>query len=85
MTLKNEGFELVMTETFPDHYQYKNKDLLRLWQLAQKHKCVLITTRKDMVKIPPPWQARLHVLDINLEFEDPQKIGDFILQKIDLH
>jgi tetraacyldisaccharide 4'-kinase len=82
MSLENAGFDLMATESFPDHYLYKNEDLLRLSKLAQKLNSVLITTRKDLVKIPTSWQAQLHVLDITLEFEDPIGICDFILQKI---
>lgn len=82
ISLENAGFELVATETFPDHHQYKDDDLLRLSKLARKHNSILVTTRKDLVKIPPPWQDQLYVLDITLEFEDPIGICDFILQKI---
>lgn len=81
LSLQNTGLELIATESFPDHYQYKEEDLSRLRKLAHKHHCILITTRKDLVKIPPPWQEQLHVLDITIEFEDPKKICDFILQK----
>lgn len=81
-SLQELGLELVATETFPDHYQYKDEDLFRLRKLAQKHNSVLITTRKDLVKIPPPWQEQLHVLDITIDFEDPGKLCEFILQKI---
>lgn len=82
MSLETAGFELVLTDTFPDHYQYTNDDLLSLQKLAHKHDSALITTRKDWVKIPPSWQKQLHVLDISIEFEDSEKICEFILQKI---
>lgn len=81
-SLQAAGFELVATESFPDHYAYKDEDLLRLHTLAKKHQGVLITTRKDLVKISPPWQDQLHVLDIAIQFENPERICDFILQKI---
>jgi len=81
-SLENTGVELIATETFPDHYQYKNEDLLKLQKLAQKHNSVLVTTQKDLVKIPPLWQDQVHVLDINIQFENPKEICDFILQKI---
>ena len=82
MFLKELGLDLTATETFPDHYQYTNEDLLRLQKLAQKHASILVTTRKDLVKIPSPWQEKLHVLDITIDFEDPAKVTEFILQKI---
>lgn len=81
-SLKELGIELLATETFPDHYQYKNDDLLRLQELAQKHNSILVTTRKDLIKIPPPWQEQLYVLDIRIDFEESEKVCDYILQKI---
>ncbi|MBA3813347.1 MAG: tetraacyldisaccharide 4'-kinase [Alphaproteobacteria bacterium] len=82
MSLKELGIDLIATETFPDHYEYKTEDLIRLQKLAQKHNSVLVTTRKDFVKIPLPWQEQLHILDITIVFENSEKICDFILQKV---
>lgn len=82
MSLENAGFELVATESFPDHYQYQAEDLIKLQKLAQNHQGVLVTTRKDLIKIPPSWQDQLHVLDISIQFEDPKELCKFILQKI---
>lgn len=81
-SLKDLGICLVATESFPDHYIYKEEDLFRLQKLAKYHQAILVTTRKDFVKIPPCWRVHLYVLDINIQFEDPQGIYDFICQKI---
>jgi len=81
-SLKNLNIDLVATETFPDHYKYTEKDLMRLHALARDHEAVLVTTRKDRVKIPRTWQDRLHVLDISIEFEDPEGVVDFILKSL---
>ncbi len=81
-TLTDLGAELVGTKSFPDHYMYKEEDFIRLEKLAKDHKAVLITTRKDFVKIPASWQERLHVLDISFQFEDSEGLYNFILQHI---
>jgi tetraacyldisaccharide 4'-kinase len=80
--LKDLNINLVDTISFPDHYNYTEEDLIHLYKLAKDHQAVLVTTRKDRVKIPPSWQDLLHVLDISIQFEDPEGICDFILQKI---
>jgi tetraacyldisaccharide 4'-kinase len=80
-SLKELGLDLKATESFSDHYQYTEDDLLRLQTLAQKRDAVLVTTQKDFVKIPPRWQKKIHVLDIMIEFEDPEALGDFVLGK----
>jgi len=81
-SLKAMGVDLVATQSFPDHYAYKEEDLVRLYKLSKTHRAVLVTTRKDQLKIPPSWQSRLHVLDINIQFEDSEGIYRFILEKI---
>jgi tetraacyldisaccharide 4'-kinase len=73
--------DLVATHSFPDHYIYKKEDLLRLQKMAKIHNGVLVTTRKDAIKIPTAWQASLYVLDISIEFEDPEGIYHLILEK----
>jgi len=81
-TLKRLGVSLITTETFPDHYMYKEEDLIRLNNLAKKHKATLMTTRKDFIKIPLTCQKNIHVLDITIQFEDSEGIYQYILQKI---
>lgn len=81
-TLEDLGVNLVATETFKDHHYYQEKDFLRLQKLAKEHQARLVTTRKDLIKIPPTWQENLHVLDINIHFENSEEIYRFILEKI---
>lgn len=81
-SLEGAELELLETKSFPDHYHYTEEDLLTLQNLAQEQSCVLITTRKDWVKLPPSWQKKIYTLDISIEFEDPEAICDFILRKI---
>jgi tetraacyldisaccharide 4'-kinase len=81
-SVKDMNFNLVAEENFPDHYVYKEQDLFRLEKLAQSHNAVLITTRKDWIKIDPSWQERLHVLDMSVQFQDEEELYHFILKKI---
>jgi len=81
-TLKSLGIDLALTKSFPDHYTYTEEDLLILHDLAKEHQAILVTTRKDLVKIPPSWQDYLHVLNINVQFEDSDGIYRFIMEKI---
>ncbi len=81
-SLEKLGFTLLATESFPDHYDYKEKDLIRLQSLARNHEANLITTRKDWVKLPPSWQSQIYVLDIIIQFEEPEQVFQFILNKI---
>jgi tetraacyldisaccharide 4'-kinase len=81
-SLEKEGLTLLATESFPDHYVYKEKDLIDLQFLAKKHQAILVTTRKDWVKIPPSWHPNIYVLDLEIQFEDLERVFRFILDKV---
>lgn len=48
----NALHNVVARRSFPDHYQYTNDDLERLFALANKKDAKLITTEKDWVRLP---------------------------------
>lgn len=81
-TLEDLGLTLPATKSFPDHHIYTNDELIDLQTLAKAHHAILITTRKDWVKIPSSWQKHLHVLDIETQFEDPEGVCDFVFKKL---
>lgn len=52
MDLEKAGFKVVSTESFPDHYAYKQTDIEKLEQKARENGAkMLITTAKDAVKL----------------------------------
>lgn len=81
-TLKEQGMTLVSTKSFPDHYAYTPQDLRELQALAQSKGTPLVTTRKDILRVPPSWQTNILVLDIDIQFEDEERIYQFIAEKI---
>ncbi|MBL4804194.1 MAG: tetraacyldisaccharide 4'-kinase [Alphaproteobacteria bacterium] len=66
---------IVKTKSFPDHHAYRRDDISALHDEAQKLDARLLTTAKDMVRVPPPAEItedlHLDVLNITLEFDDP--------------
>lgn len=68
--IKNIGLNLVETNIFADHYNYKNEDLERLYQESLVKNLKLITTKKDWVKFPKNFQEKIDYLDIKLDFEN---------------
>jgi tetraacyldisaccharide 4'-kinase len=68
--IKNNSLNLVETNVFADHYQYKNEDLEKLYQNALSKNLKLITTKKDWVKFPQNFQEKIDYLDIKLDFEN---------------
>ena len=89
-TLEKQGAKILKKITFADHYIYDEDDLLKLVEIANNNKSILVTTKKDFIRIPKNYQPMIHKLDgeISLEKEILLKeileniIEDFIFNKI---
>jgi len=71
------GLDLVAQRAFPDHHRYDAGDLSELADWAQRHDAdLLLTTRKDLVKIPHSQlgQTPLWAIDIGVEWISGQDI-----------
>ncbi|HJD55410.1 MAG TPA: tetraacyldisaccharide 4'-kinase [Rickettsia endosymbiont of Pyrocoelia pectoralis] len=80
ITLKNYGLNIIGQEIFPDHYNYLQVDLEKLYLLAKKHNATLITTRKDYVKINDPNNAII-CLDVELYINNSDLLYEKIFKK----
>ena len=78
-SLKECGFELLQCFDFPDHHFYNNQELEKIISAAQKQNADIYTTAKDFVKIPSPLRSYCKVLEISIEWENPQALYDFLL------
>lgn len=76
------GFKIYQTIDFPDHHQYTREELLSLIEKAKQNKCVLYTTSKDFVKIPSDLRQNFKVLEISIQWEDKEKLKQFLSKKI---
>ncbi len=74
--LKGQGIDVVKTESYPDHYYYTRFDVERLLQSANG--LPLVTTTKDAVKIPKDLLKRIHIIDGQFVFDNPQEAVELI-------
>ncbi len=81
-TLQECGVKLLDFIPFPDHYPYKKTDLESLISQARKQNARLITTEKDILRIPVCHRDDIDVLPITLEFEKPNDISRFLKDKL---
>ena len=72
--LKGNGLEVIEEHSFSDHYRYQIHELENLHQTAKEKNAILITTKKDWVKFPKPFQEKINFLDVELEFENKELI-----------
>ena len=82
-TLKENGFNVTSTKSFPDHYEYKNEDVDKLIKEANNQNLKLITTEKDYVKINDDKKI-INVLPIEMEFDvkDQAILNSFLKEKL---
>ena len=49
--LKNNNFKILKNYEYPDHYEYKNKDIDKILNEASILNCKIITTEKDYLRL----------------------------------
>jgi tetraacyldisaccharide 4'-kinase len=69
-SLKEQGGKIVRQITYPDHYIYTEDDLLTLAETANKTKSILVSTKKDNVRIPKPYRSLVNTLEGEIVFEN---------------
>ncbi len=65
---------------FPDHYQYTDDDIKKLFELAEKHNAKLITTEKDWVRLPKDVRDKIKYAELNTKIED--SFWDWLKEKL---
>lgn len=78
-SLKKEGLLVNNQKSFPDHHYYSEAEILKLKHDAKNLNLKLITTSKDMVKIPIKYQKEITEFKIELELMEEQKFTKKLL------
>ncbi len=81
-SLKRLKYTIIKTKVFPDHYPFTNKDILKLKKLAEIKNLKLITTEKDMVRIPKIFHEFIDQIQIEFKFRNPEKVKKLIREKL---
>ena len=79
--LKNK-FKIIEEITFPDHYNYQDKDILKIIDKANSNNAEIITTEKDFKRIPQNFKEKISFLEINMKIKDEIKLVQFLKTKI---
>ena len=69
-TLKNNRLNVIREISFPDHYDYTDKDLERLSIMEDQNKAKLVTTEKDYLRINPLKRRRFGFVSINVDIKN---------------
>ena len=67
--------DLAGTRAFRDHHPFRRAELEALRREAERMGARLITTAKDIVRIPPALRAEIEVLEVEICWSDPDALG----------
>ena len=68
--LKNNNIEIIKTLNFPDHYNFKKKDIVNLNNKAKELNACLVTTEKDYFRLNNEDRKNINCLKIEVEIEN---------------
>ena len=68
-TLRNANYDIAFTKQFKDHHNYKENEIINLIKFADDNNLRLITTEKDIVKIPKKYHLKINCLKMKIEFD----------------
>ena len=77
-TLRGFGAELVATRPFADHHPYRAGEIDRLLHAAERSQARLITTAKDIVRVPAAKRAAIEVLEVAIRWAEPAALVDLL-------
>lgn len=73
-TLEALDANVVATHAFPDHAPYSDAILQRLQAEAKAKSAQLVTTEKDMARLPQGFRREVLALPVRLVFNDPETV-----------
>jgi tetraacyldisaccharide 4'-kinase len=77
-TLRRLDAMLVDAQAFPDHHLFRGAEIDLLRRRAAHSGARLITTRKDIVRLPPELRAGIEVLEVEVRWLDPAAIAQLM-------
>tara|TARA_B100001057_G_scaffold424876_1_gene447903 strand:- start:1059 stop:2003 length:945 start_codon:yes stop_codon:yes gene_type:complete len=80
--LEKNNLRVIKEIIFPDHYQYNEKDIKKIQNLAYQNNAKIITTEKDFVKIKHYNNQNINFLKIELEINSEDELLRFIKSKL---
>ena len=82
-SLREQGAKVVKEIIYPDHHIYDENDLLYLAETANKNKSILVSTKKDFVRIPKSYRSLINTLEGEIVFEKESLIKEILTNVIE--
>jgi tetraacyldisaccharide 4'-kinase len=73
------GADLVGTRQFPDHHPFRAAEIYALRRDTEGAGARLVTTAKDIVRVPPALRAGIEVLEVEVRWSDPAALDRLMM------
>jgi len=81
-TLIKYKFKIKEKHIFPDHYDFSNKEINDLKNIAKSKKLQIITTEKDYLRLNKKNKKNIKYLKINLQIKEKKKFVNFLHNRL---
>ena len=71
--LEDNNVRIKKKFSFPDHYNYKKKEINEIVKYAEKNNLKLITTEKDYYRIDKELRSKINYLKLRLDIKNKEK------------
>lgn len=82
-SLKLAKANIVDKISYSDHHIYNENDLLYLAEKANKNKSILVTTKKDMVRIPKNFRSLVKTIEGFIQLDDENLLLEILTNLIE--
>ena len=76
--LKDNNIDILEEISFPDHYNYSQKELKNLIDKAKEKSVILLTTEKDYLRINNKYRENISYLKIRIDIENKNEFSEQI-------
>ncbi len=77
-SLRSQGAKIMKEMIYPDHHIFDENDLLYLAEIANKTNSILVSTKKDFVRIPKSYRSLVNTLEGEIKFEDEKLLLEIL-------
>ena len=80
--LQTHKFNIIDEVIFPDHYNYKEKDINKIKSMAKKLNVKILTTEKDYNRLNDLYKKDIHFLEIKLSIKNEKDFTNFLEENL---
>ena len=79
-TLNKYGIKSEKNLIYPDHYEYSEKEINKIKEIANKKNLKILTTEKDFYRISPKLRKNINYLQIRIKINNLKQFNKFLFK-----